>query len=109
MPRQRRQVRGRGRGRAQDQGGQPGARGENEVVGGLQPAIIDCSESSDDETTSNTRKKPNLVSEGPRYGYKMPSGAFIFKSNCHNPNYNVNSTQFNHNYRVFQKKLPNRF
>lgn len=83
MARPRRQAgRGRGRGRDQDaQQNDPVLRGENDVVGGIQPALIDCSDNSDEETATNTRRKPNLVAEGPRYGYKMPSGAFIFKSN----------------------------
>lgn len=81
-----RRAAGRGRGTggepAQPAGGvdQPMLRGLDQVVGGVQPAVMDCSDSSGDET-SNSRKKPNLVAEGPRYGYKMPSGAFISKSN----------------------------
>ena len=86
-----RRVAGRGRGHVGDpnQAAQPGGgtvaaqpllRGLDQVVGGVQ-AVIDCSDSSDEETATNSRKKPSLVAEGPRYGYKMSSGTFIFKSN----------------------------
>ena len=33
------------------------------------------------DLTVTSRKKPSLVAEGPRYGYKMASGTFIAKSN----------------------------
>ena len=83
--------RGRGRARGRAAGGPdvpgqavgdvappPLLRGQDQVVGGVSRAVL--SDSSDDENT-NSRKKPSLVAEGPRYGYKMPSGAFISKSN----------------------------
>ena len=87
-PRARRGV-GRGQGTAgnpgqplQDAvGTQPLLRGLDQVVGGVQPAVIDCNESSDEERGSNSRKKPSVVAEGPRYGYKMSSGTFVSKSN----------------------------
>ena len=51
MVQRRGRGRGRGRGRANVADGvptdQPQLRGEDHVVGGLQPAILDCSESSD--------------------------------------------------------------
>ena len=63
--------------------GQPGVAlcGLDHVVGGVPAAVIEESDSSDEENVTNPRKKPSLVAEGPRYGYKMPSGNFIFKSN----------------------------
>jgi hypothetical protein len=58
----------------------PQLRGQNQVVGGIQPAVLEDSGSSDEETVTS-RKKPSLVAEGPCYGYKMASGIFIAKSN----------------------------
>ena len=59
---------------------QPMLRGLDHVLGGVEAVVIDNSGSSDEET-STTRKKPSLVAEGSRYGHKMSSGAFVFKSN----------------------------
>ena len=76
--------RGRGRGQPTGNADQPddaGLRGQDQVVGGVQPAILECSDTSDEENSSTSRKKPSLIAEGPRYGYKMASGAFISKSN----------------------------
>ena len=85
--------RGRGAGQARDTAlgpdGQPADRADQHPgvadtipgqVGGIEPAVLECSDGSDEETSS-ANKKPNLVAEGPRYGYKMPNGAFIAKSN----------------------------
>ena len=107
-PRGRAKARVRGRGRAGSMLGATGAQnpgehnvmgGENadtyllaghasvggfpslgQVVNGIEPALLECSDGSDEETATS-RKKPNLVAEGSRYGYKMPNGAFISKSN----------------------------
>ena len=78
-----RSRRGRGRGQPTGNADQPddaGLRGQDQVVGGVQPAILECSDTSDEENSSTSRKKPSLIAEGPRYGYKMASGAFISKS-----------------------------
>ena len=107
-PRGRAKARVRGRGRAGSMLGATGAQnpgehnvmgGENadtyllaghasvggfpslgQVVNGIEPALLECSDGSDEETVTG-RKKANLVAEGSRYGYNMPNGAFISNSN----------------------------
>ena len=88
-PRGRNRVAGQARDTALGPDGQPADRADQHPgvadtlpgqVGGIEPAVLECSDGSDEETSS-ANKKPNLVAEGPRYGYKMPNGAFIAKSN----------------------------
>ena len=47
--------------------GQPGValRGLDHVVGGVPAAVIEESDSSDEENVTNSRKKPSLVAERP--------------------------------------------
>ena len=71
-------ARGRARGRARECTGRAAQTFDVELES--LDNLIGEPESSDDETAKN-KKKPTLIAEGSRYGYKLASGAFIFKSN----------------------------